>query len=120
MSDHLVVYLLAMIVTALVTPLCILIAPRIGAMDIPKDKRRIHKKPMPRFGGVALFLGFLTAFCWFDQISEQQAGIIAAAAVIMIIGIVDDIKGVPAKIKLLGQIACAVLLVNRLRRRIRR
>ncbi len=110
MSDHLVVYLLAVIVTALVTPLCILIAPRIGAMDIPKDKRRIHKKPMPRFGGVALFLGFLTAFCWFDQISEQQAGIIAAAAVIMIIGIVDDIKGVPAKIKLLGQIACAVLL----------
>ena len=110
MSDHLVVFLLAVVVTALATPLCILIAPKIGAMDIPKDKRRVHKKPIPRFGGFAIYLGMLTGFFRLGNKSEQMLGIIGAATLIMIIGIVDDIKGVPAKIKLVGQIICAVLL----------
>ncbi|MBQ6013839.1 MAG: undecaprenyl/decaprenyl-phosphate alpha-N-acetylglucosaminyl 1-phosphate transferase [Firmicutes bacterium] len=110
MSDHLVVFLLAVAVTALATPLCILIAPKIGAMDIPKDKRRVHKKPIPRFGGFAIYLGMLTGFFRLGNMSEQMLGIIGAATLIMIIGIVDDIKGVPAKIKLVGQIICAVLL----------
>ena len=110
MSDHLVVFLLAVVVTALATPLCILIAPKIGAMDIPKDKRRVHKKPIPRFGGFAIYLGMLTGFFRLGNMSEQMLGIIGAATLIMIIGIVDDIKGVPAKIKLVGQIICAVLL----------
>ena len=47
----------AALVTALVTPLSILIAPKVGAMDVPKDKRRVHNKPMPRFGGIALYAG---------------------------------------------------------------
>ena len=110
MSDHLVVFLLAVVVTALATPLCILIAPKIGAMDIPKDKRRVHKKPIPRFGGFAIYLGMLTGFFPLGNMSEQMLGIIGAATLIMLIGIGDDIKGVPAKIKLVGQIICAVLL----------
>ena len=42
--------LVAFVVAAAVTPAAIKIAPKIGAMDIPKDERRMHKKPMPRFG----------------------------------------------------------------------
>ena len=41
----------AAVVTALLTPIAVWAAPKIGAMDVPKDSRRIHNKPMPRFGG---------------------------------------------------------------------
>ena len=103
-------FLLAVVVTALMTPLCIKIAPKIGAMDIPKDKRRVHKKPIPRFGGFAIYLGAMSAFVLLRPLSEQYKGIIAASTIIMLIGVVDDIKGVPAKIKLLGQMFCAAIL----------
>ena len=50
-------FLLAFAVSFLMTPVAKWIAPKIGAMDIPKDNRRMHKKPMPRFGGMAIYLG---------------------------------------------------------------
>ena len=43
------------------TPYTIKIARKVGAVDIPKDKRRMHKKAMPKFGGPAVILGFLIA-----------------------------------------------------------
>ncbi|MBQ8081941.1 MAG: hypothetical protein IJ240_08590 [Clostridia bacterium] len=58
------VFLTAAAVTAALTPLAIWIAPKIGAMDIPKDGRRVHKKPIPRFGGIAIFLGILAGFVY--------------------------------------------------------
>ena len=48
-------FLLAFAVACIATPFAIWIAPKIGAMDVPKDDRRVHNKPIPRFGGIAIF-----------------------------------------------------------------
>ena len=51
------VFLTALIATAILTPAAIWLAPKIGGVDIPKDNRRIHTRPVPRVGGIAIFIG---------------------------------------------------------------
>ena len=60
-GDIAIAFLLAFIVTFMATPYTIKIAHKVGAVDIPKDKRRMHKKAMPKFGGPAVILGFLVS-----------------------------------------------------------
>ncbi len=60
-GDIAIAFLLAFIVTFMATPYTIKIARKVGAVDIPKDQRRMHKKAMPKFGGPAVILGFLIA-----------------------------------------------------------
>ena len=57
-GDIAVAFLLAFITAYVVTPYTIRLAKKVGALDIPKEKRKIHKKPMPRLGGLAVFAGF--------------------------------------------------------------
>ena len=58
-GDIAIAFLLAFIVTFMATPYTIKIAHKVGAVDVPKDQRRMHKKAMPKFGGPAVILGFL-------------------------------------------------------------
>ena len=60
-GDIAIAFLLAFIVTFMATPYTIKIAHKVGAVDIPKDQRRIQKKAMPKFGGPAVILGFLVS-----------------------------------------------------------
>ena len=60
-GDIAIAFLLAFIVTFMATPYTIKIAHKVGAVDIPKDQRRMHKKAMPKFGGPAVILGFLVS-----------------------------------------------------------
>lgn len=60
-GDVAIAFLLAFIVTFMATPYTIKIAHKIGAVDVPKDERRMHKKAMPKFGGPAVIMGFLVA-----------------------------------------------------------
>ena len=57
-------FFIAFIVTMMATPYTIKIAKKIGAVDVPKDQRRMHKKAMPKFGGPAVILGFLVAIIY--------------------------------------------------------
>ena len=52
------------LISLTVTPIVRVFAYKIGAVDVPKDNRRMHKKPMPLLGGLAIFLGFLLAVLW--------------------------------------------------------
>lgn len=63
-GDIAIAFLLAFIVTFMATPYTIKIAQKVGAIDVPKDQRRMHKKAMPRFGGPAVILGFLVAVAY--------------------------------------------------------
>ena len=56
MRNLIVVLLIAFVVAWIMTPICIKLAPKVGAIDIPKDERRMHTKPIPRFGGLAMYL----------------------------------------------------------------
>ena len=59
-----IAFLLAFIVSFMATPYTIKIANKIGAVDVPKDKRRMHTKRMPKFGGPAVILGFIVSMIY--------------------------------------------------------
>lgn len=82
------------------------IAKHIGAMDIP-DKRKVHKTPMPRLGGLGIFLTFLFGYMLFGVQSLQMNSILIGAFIIVIVGVIDDIRPLGAKTKLIGQIIAA-------------
>lgn len=101
--------IVAGVAAAALTPLSIWLAPKVGAMDIPKDKRRVHNKPMPRFGGVAIYLGLMASL----SLYANDRGIIPAMAgctLVFILGMVDDIKGMKPIVKFAGQTAAAIVV----------
>lgn len=108
---------LAMLVAAALscalTPLVKLLAKKVGAMDIPKDDRRMHHNPIPRMGGLAIFLGFLISVLIFQklQLGNELQGILLGAVIIVILGVLDDILTLRALPKFLVQIVAAVIVV---------
>ena len=100
-------FVVAGLITAIVTPLSILIAPKVGAMDVPKDKRRVHNKPMPRFGGIALYAGIMIGLAIFAQGRPHIAAIMVGCTLIYLLGAIDDIKGMKPIIKFAAQVVCA-------------
>ncbi len=121
-----IAFILAFIVSFMATPYTIKIANKIGAVDIPKDKRRMHTKKMPKFGGPAVILGFLVSILYLiivmsiegslDLFSDQEygkklVGILLGIIVIAITGIIDDIKTLKAWQELIGQTIAAIVVV---------
>ena len=107
--------LLALVVATLVsfgaTPLVKKMAYMVGAIDVPKDNRRMHKVPIPRLGGLAIFLGFLLSVLLFAEIDRSIRGILIGAIMIVILGALDDIMTLRALPKFLVQIAAAGVAV---------
>ena len=94
-----------------VTPLVKRLAQRVGAMDVPKDERRMHKIPIPRMGGLAIFFAFLIAVLCFAGIDRELRGILLGATIIVVLGILDDILTLNALPKFAVQIVAAVIAV---------
>ena len=86
-------------------------AELIGAVDQPGE-RRVNKVPIPRMGGLAIFLGFVLTALLFVPMSTQVTGILLGAVIIAVMGAVDDIVSLNAWIKLLGQIVAAVVVIR--------
>jgi len=105
--------IIAGLITFIMTPLVIKIAHRFGAVDVPKDDRRMHKKPMPLWGGIAIFTGFFVSMFLFSNIATSKLiGLFIASIVVLITGMIDDVKPLGAKGKLLMQIIAAIILVK--------
>lgn len=110
-------FVVALIVTYAATPLSIKLAFKIGALDIPKDSRRMHKKPIPRIGGIAIVYGFLISVCCFSSfmvdgvLNMPLLGILIGAFIISVLGFLDDLKPKPAILKFIIQIAAAAIPV---------
>ena len=77
-------------VSFLLTPAVKWLAVKIGAVDVPKDKRRMHDHPIPRLGGLAIFIGFVVAVLLFADVDRHLRGILLGGCVIVAVGIVDD------------------------------
>ena len=103
--------LLAAIVALIATPVVKSLAFKIGAVDVPKDNRRMHKHPIPRMGGLAIFFGFMLSVLIFLPLNEQLRGMLLGSVIIVILGIFDDIYALPAKPKFLVQILAALVAV---------
>ncbi len=102
---------IAFAISLAATPVVKTIAHKIGAIDVPKDERRVHKAPTPRLGGLAIFYGFLIALLCYAKIDQQLRGIIIGSLIIVGIGIIDDVKQIRATLKLAAQILAAVITV---------
>ena len=98
-------------ISFLTTPLVKSLAYRVGAIDVPKDNRRMHKKPVPRLGGLAIFLGFIVSMLLFVKIDHQMQGILLGASIIVVLGVVDDMSPLRAYFKFCVQIFAALVAV---------
>lgn len=103
-------FLLAMLVSFVLTPYIKNLAFAIGAIDKP-DNRKVHKKIMPRLGGLAIYIAFMVAAVASLEMTWDIVGILVGGTVIVIVGVLDDKYQLPAKVKLLGQIAAACVLI---------
>lgn len=101
----------ALLISFIATPVVKSLAQWMGAIDVPKDNRRMHNHPIPRMGGLAIFLGFLLSALIFVPMDEANRGMLLGAVVIVILGIFDDIYALPALPKLLVQIGAALIAV---------
>ena len=103
--------LTAAVVALISTPVVKSLAFRVGAVDVPKDGRRMHDHPIPRMGGLAIFFGFILSVLLFLPLTLQLRGMRLGAVIIVILGIFDDIYALPAKPKFLIQIVAALIAV---------
>lgn len=112
MSTLLLIFATALVFALGATPMMRLIALRAGMVDQP-GTRKIHRTAMPRLGGVAMYGAFMLALVLFaDRFYVPQAiSIIVGATGVSFLGFWDDRVGLPAWVKLIGQIAAALLLI---------
>lgn len=101
----------ALLISLICTPIIKSLAHRVGAVDVPKDSRRMHDHPIPRMGGLAIFLGFFLSVLWFVPLSEPRKGMLLGAVIIVVLGIFDDILDLNAKLKFIVQIVAALVAV---------
>ena len=101
----------AMVVALITTPVVKSLAFRVGAVDVPKDNRRMHDHPIPRMGGLAIFFGFLLSVLIYVELTPELTGMLLGGVIIVVLGIFDDIYALGAKFKLMVQIAAALVAV---------
>jgi len=110
-TDALLAFVVAAVVTLVLTPVAARIARRIGAMATPRE-RDLHDRPTPRLGGLAILIGALAAGALFLPNTQEVRGILLGATMITAIGALDDIFDLAAPIKLAGQFAAALIPVE--------
>ena len=102
---------LAAVVALASTPLVKALSVKVGAVDVPKDGRRMHNHPIPRMGGLAIFLGFMAAVLLFVPLDTEKRGMLLGAVIIVVLGMLDDRFALPAMPKFVVQIIAAVIAV---------
>lgn len=103
--------LVAALVALISTPVVRSLAFRVGAVDVPKDARRMHDHPIPRMGGLAIFFGFILSVLIFLPLTPELRGMLLGGVIIVILGIFDDIFALPALPKFFVQIGAALVAV---------
>ena len=103
------VIITTLLIAAFSIPVVKKIAIHINALDIPNE-RKVHKKPMPRLGGLGIFFAFLVGYMLFGQNTIRMNSILIGSFIIILTGMIDDIKPLDAKDKLIGQLLSAAII----------
>lgn len=103
--------LLSAVFCIALTPVVRAFADSRGIVDIPRE-RRIHTRPVPLLGGVAIFASFITAVLLTAKLSGHSVGLMVGGAVIVVVGVIDDITELRPVVKLAGQVMAAWVLVS--------
>jgi UDP-GlcNAc:undecaprenyl-phosphate GlcNAc-1-phosphate transferase len=106
-------FLFAAALVLVLTPVTAWIAPRIGAVDDPtrSDRPRVHSRPLPRIGGVAIVVGILVPAGILTRPEGPYLGILIGTGLVALLGLVDDVWSLPPSAKLLGVAAIALIPV---------
>lgn len=104
------VFLFAFLGTGALTPLMVRIGHRWNLVDVPAD-RKIHILPTPRIGGLALYAGFVGSLLLNSIVPDWIIAILVASSLLLIIGVLDDIRELPASGKLIGQLLAAAIVI---------
>lgn len=108
------IIIITFIFSVLIIPIMKRVAHHIGAIDIPRScegNRHIHKRPIPKLGGVGIFLAFLFGYMLFGQHSIKMNAILISSFVIIFTGIMDDINDLRASRQLIAQLVAAAIIV---------
>lgn len=105
-----VIVIVTLLTSLILVPIVKKIAIHVNAMDEP-NARKIHKVPMPRLGGLAIYLAFLLGYMLYGEVSTQMLSILIGGFLLILIGFIDDINSVPARYKLIVQIIAATIVV---------
>jgi UDP-GlcNAc:undecaprenyl-phosphate GlcNAc-1-phosphate transferase len=120
MTTYIIFFLSSALLAVSITPMVIRLARRVRAVDRP-GVRTVHQEPVPRIGGVAIFLSAMCPLIAvallngavdraFEQMQREITILLCAATFVFLIGLVDDLKSLPARFKLLAElVACAAL-----------
>ncbi|HWM55340.1 MAG TPA: MraY family glycosyltransferase [Solirubrobacterales bacterium] len=109
-TDAVLAFIVAAAIAWLLVPYAERLARRLGAIDLPKE-RGLHDKPMPRLSGLAIFVAIEVAGWIFLPADGESRSILIGAAAIALVGVLDDVRGLPALPKLLGQVGAALIPV---------
>jgi UDP-GlcNAc:undecaprenyl-phosphate/decaprenyl-phosphate GlcNAc-1-phosphate transferase len=104
-------FLSAFAIVLALTPLTVRLAHRIGALDDPTDRPRVHSEPIPRIGGLAIVAGILIPGVAFVTDDGPYLGILIGALCVAALGMIDDVRGMRPSTKLLGVAAIALIPV---------
>jgi UDP-GlcNAc:undecaprenyl-phosphate GlcNAc-1-phosphate transferase len=115
------IFVLSFLITALFTPFAIKISNKLGILDYPSDPElKIHKRPMPLLGGTGIaagiFISFVAIGILFDNSQRILIGLISALLIILVFGLLDDIKDIKPFLRLFGQIwaACTIIFISKI------
>lgn len=128
-GDIAIAFLLAFITAFMMTPYSIKLARKVGAVDIPKDNRRMHHKPMPKLGGIAVIAGFIISLTYLlitlsiedanklnllgsENYAFKLLGYFLGIVVLGITCFIDDVKTIKPLTKLSGQLLAAIIVVS--------
>jgi UDP-GlcNAc:undecaprenyl-phosphate GlcNAc-1-phosphate transferase len=122
MRTYLTLFVVALFTSLVLTPVVRRLAQRLGWVDIPKDGRRIHELPIPRIGGVAVFLSVvfplsllllvnnLVTATLAEYYSQQTIAVLASCTLVFLFGVFDDLVGASPRWKFAAQAAAGILL----------
>ena len=103
------IVVVVMLFTMALFPMIKWLCYHVGALDYPNE-RKVHKKPMPVMGGLMIYLGFLFGYMLFAPKTNQMTAILIASFIVILTGVLDAIKPLKAKEKLIGQVAAACIV----------
>ena len=88
--------ILSAVISYAMTPFARRAAYRLGAIDVPKDNRRMHLKPIPRLGGLAIYAAFAAVSLLMMTLDVQMVTLLAGATLMVGLGMMDDTRPLPA------------------------
>lgn len=109
-NDVLYIILITFIASFFLVFIAKRIAKHVNAMDMP-NKRKVHQKPMPRLGGLAIFLAFLLGYILYGEPTNQMNSILIGGFILVLSGMIDDINPIKARYKLICQVIASLIVV---------